>query len=435
MAFQVGGGDDWVHLGTAVAPEDQFRAERNIVRLGDLALVSHSFDIETIKSPGALVNEITHWRTELGANSRYLFQEQMNIERWSSHGMFMESPAWRCSLYEKSNDSGRGSAPRPPFFHPDASLFAASLADLTEAWLRFDRQERVTGSQDYLLVIPDRRAWFTEFDREEEQVVVTINNNHRSAELFCAFSGDEAGGGKRRGVATFSSSSVAFDFPPDLNSVEFYLLTRDGEVLDTFSETAYGRRWGKSVLRRNRPDLSRGELHAALLSGETDTVEFKSAIDCSQRDTKSFELIETATAFANTSGGAIYVGISDHAEPVGVSTILKKRYAGTAQGDYDKMKKLYVDDLRKLLTEGIAPSLSVEFEWLDVANLPILRIRVPCSESDVYATVENGQFYLRAGATNRKVRGDDMLDLMARRRPVESNLAQMVYRNRQGGIY
>jgi hypothetical protein len=380
------------------------------------------------------VKEITHWRAVLEVPNSFPFQEHLNVLSWSSHTQFFEQPAWVLSLYEKSNDGGNGNGPNAPFFNAEVPLFAASLTDLTEHWLRFDRRERNTGSQEYLLVLPDSRGWFTAFHRDDEQVHVTVSHNG-DHKVFCAYSGDSARGKKSRAVKPISGLSAVFDFPSDLNSIEFFLLTDDGEVLDTFRENAYGHNWGESVLRQHRTSLPSGHLQEALLSGEMDTVEFKSGIDCAPRDTKSLELIQTATAFANTSGGAIYIGISDNAEPKGIAVPLKKRYAAPAQGEIEKMKELYVRDLRKLLDEGITPVVNYEFEWLEIALQPILEIRVSRSENVVHSVVENGQIYLRAGATNRKVRGDDMLDLMARRRSAESNLTQMVYRSRQGGIY
>jgi ATP-dependent DNA helicase RecG len=48
-----------------------------------------------------------------------------------------------------------------------------------------------------------------------------------------------------------------------------------------------------------------------ILNGENDTVEFKSNFNT--------EVIETLTAFANTKGGSVYIGISDNGNIPGVT--------------------------------------------------------------------------------------------------------------------
>ncbi len=61
------------------------------------------------------------------------------------------------------------------------------------------------------------------------------------------------------------------------------------------------------------------ELHNIISQGENTTTEFKSSF--------SNETIETITAFANTKGGYVFIGVSDKKEitgtTIGIETILK----------------------------------------------------------------------------------------------------------------
>ena len=57
--------------------------------------------------------------------------------------------------------------------------------------------------------------------------------------------------------------------------------------------------------------LIQKDIHKLITSGESDTVEFKQSFNN--------EVIETIVAFANTSGGSVFIGISNTGKLLGAS--------------------------------------------------------------------------------------------------------------------
>ena len=93
------------------------------------------------------------------------------------------------------------------------------------------------------------------------------------------------------------------------------------------------------------------ELLALIQQGEGQTIEFKTSFQK--------EAIETIVAFANAKGGKVFVGISDHAEIIGVS--LNKE---TLQN--------WINQIKQNTSPSIIPDISVEkIENKKIANIDV----------------------------------------------------------------
>ena len=67
----------------------------------------------------------------------------------------------------------------------------------------------------------------------------------------------------------------------------------------------------KSIISNIEEGMKLKELEKLIVHGESDTVEFKSNFNS--------QTIETLVAFANLKGGAVFIGVSDNGEIIGVS--------------------------------------------------------------------------------------------------------------------
>lgn len=120
-------------------------------------------------------------------------------------------------------------------------------------------------------------------------------------------------------------------------------------------------------------------------NSESQTIEFKSAWND--------EYLKVISAFANSSGGKLIVGLNDRGLPIGLKNV----------------NKLLEDIPNKIRNKlGIIPS--VELEKTD--NYEIIHILI--SPSSVPISY-NGKFYLRSGSTVQELRGKDLADFLIRK--------------------
>src|SRR6056297_608492 len=126
------------------------------------------------------------------------------------------------------------------------------------------------------------------------------------------------------------------------------------------------------------------ELKAIVHKGENKTLEFKERF----KD----EILKTISAFANSSGGTLLVGVKDNGEICGIN--LKD--------------KAYQDIISKVLNRtGIAP----EYEKVEVDDRFVLAITVKKSQIPI---AFDGRYYKRVGNTTRVMNFDELKQFFQR---------------------
>ena len=125
------------------------------------------------------------------------------------------------------------------------------------------------------------------------------------------------------------------------------------------------------------------ELHNIISQGENTTTEFKSSF--------SNETIETITAFANTKGGTVVIGISD-----------KKEITGTTIG---------IETILKVTNEiktKTSPALYPDIETLIVENKELLIIYL--QEYPIKPVSFKGRYFKRVGASNHVMQAEEIAE-------------------------
>jgi ATP-dependent DNA helicase RecG len=118
---------------------------------------------------------------------------------------------------------------------------------------------------------------------------------------------------------------------------------------------------------------------------ETQNVEFKS----NWRD----EYLKVISAFSNSDGGVLYVGLDDDGKPVEVK----------------KIRKLLEDIPNKIRNKlGVIPSVEVEnYEDKEVIKITVRSQAAPISY--------DGRYYLRSGSTNLELQGNELVDFLLKK--------------------
>jgi hypothetical protein len=123
----------------------------------------------------------------------------------------------------------------------------------------------------------------------------------------------------------------------------------------------------------------------------------------SQRGGKLRGVIADICAFANTNGGAIYIGVpaDPHKPPIGVAA-----------------PKSAMDSLRKAVQKQITPPIEVTFAVHDTNKVKVVQINVPRGDDLPYAVDEN-KIYVRVESETVQAVRDEIVDIIRRQTIVE----------------
>lgn len=405
------GSEKWEHYSTTMHlwPTD------GLLRLGEaefdrVKLKERKFDLAQLESTESPFGNLIQWWNKENQNVNYVLNgnNRFFVEHYDSLNDWREEPCWVIRL--SSNPASSGSS--IPFYDEsflstDKQFFAVDFWELARRWSNNPRPQPQLEVGVYYLVLPDKRLWLGRCELHGEELDMTVHAS-KLDNCSCVVRYRDIRNSQVTHIHNINSGEFVIPVVRFMKAIDIWLL-RGTEVTDHYheDENSFGSR--RSVLYPDRAlsDPSFAELGSALKTGETDQIEFKEWIAAKPKDKKSKELLETATAFSNLKGGNIFIGVTNNAEPVGVTKPLYKNYGAKFSGDEDKMLAAYISDLKTMLIEGIERGIKPTFEVIHIAGEPIVRIYIPQGGDQPYSIVTSGEIYVRAGATNRKRRPSD----------------------------
>ncbi len=128
--------------------------------------------------------------------------------------------------------------------------------------------------------------------------------------------------------------------------------------------------------------------------GETDTTEFKECIRFDDKK-KAAELVKTVISFANTTGGTIFIGVTDDAEIEGIEAHIPhdKRKAETFQSNY-------FSRIRSLLQQKLNRIPAIEIRHKRIGDKTVFIIHVAEGGAKPYFNVQTNEIFVRRGASD-----------------------------------
>lgn len=282
----------------------------------------------------------------------------------------------------------RGGHPIEPFAAVDAPLFPGPY-EVMRGWTGVDvsRYNQFTGS--IVLLLPDYSAKIDELRLTSDALTIKLNvletNLARIAgKLYCEKFGEKI---VQKDVAfATASATVPLGFIPDW--WQFYILSKDtGGILDYRKVHAS---W-PSLPTGVYVEVGSADLEEIIKRGENDQVEFKR--DLSNRE----DLLETVTAFANTEGGSILVGVDDN---------------GTVVGTYEKK---FEERVQSMVSDSCEPAPKIRIEKKELRTRSLYVVQVPEGDEKPYNLRHRG-FYVRAGSTDRLASRIEMDRMYAERK-------------------
>jgi hypothetical protein len=239
-----------------------------------------------------------------------------------------------------------------------------------------------------LVVLPDTRGRITAAEWSGDTLSLEAEVNVDSELLETQVNVGTGGESVTLSTERVSAASQ-WDIPAEATMVDAFLVHTDGTLLSFLQLTRgehYTAHGGKLSVRE--------QAEVDLRAGESDRIEYKPFVE--PTDQKEWELIETIVAFANTSGGRLYVGVNNAGIPVGEAQMRK-----VIKTDIDNALHVLATRIKELIQERTKPGLSISVEPLSIFGSWIIVVDVPAGERGPYSTIQN-DVYIRKGASNFK---------------------------------
>jgi hypothetical protein len=141
-------------------------------------------------------------------------------------------------------------------------------------------------------------------------------------------------------------------------------------------------------------------LEEALKLGENENIEFKRAIstDTDRGGNTENELLKSITAFANTTGGVIFLGVDDNGHAKGLQL-------GAKQRDQLELK------IRQLVRNHITPTPPIQVSFHPISETSVVAA-VAVGRGDAPAYLFHGAIYVRYGSSDVQAQPNDLQRLI-----------------------
>jgi hypothetical protein len=275
-----------------------------------------------------------------------------------------------------------------------------------------DLRPGVDGRVGWLTIrLPECRAQLAETRHENGILSITVTGSHTSlkgAVLKGAYWRADEIGQFEHEVLVDKPSEVPV--PHDAHGLELFVLSPNGEILDSHVEATNRQPLRPRVLRWASHHGLEAVRHA-LQTGEGVHAEFKPFV--TPRDKKEREILETIVAFANTAGGLLVIGISDRCTVVGVErelhAVVEKSGRSIDEGVDD-----YIGELRKRVADALNRSVPLQIVPVEIDGHTVVAVFVPRGAETPYCLREGNEIRVRRGANNVKPDPDLELPLLVR---------------------
>lgn len=341
--------------------------------------------------------QIQHGYFSLG---EYKLESPISNSRWAREKlplrnlyMPLAGYVWTTPFQDHQNSMhGELLVPKQPFY--------PNLHEAVKDWLALPifQENGDFRKGEIILLLPETRAYFEDAIPQDNSIDLCIAGaeaDNLSLEVTGAWWDDA-------GIHHFSecvaSGRALLHVPAEAKRLDYVLVDSDGTVYDYQQETEFHHTGlGRSHKKRNESTLA-NIVRRACHAGEGPEIEFKPFIR--PGNDKLYEVVKTVVAFANTSGGRIFLGINDGCELEGIH----KSLAELTKGKVDEAACIrYLGEMRGKIRDELRNDVQMDFHQVSIDGCWIAVIEVSeAKEKPVTTRREEQSLYIRRGASNTK---------------------------------
>lgn len=157
----------------------------------------------------------------------------------------------------------------------------------------------------------------------------------------------------------------------------------------------------KSRIDLSHKEPSNEEVQELILSGESDTVEFKSTLRYDLRSKEvnkklEYVIAKTIAAFLNSEGGNLFIGVDDNQNILGLIDDI----ATLSKSNIDGFELHLIEIINKYIGAGLTSHIKISFPTVE--DLRICRVKISKSGKPVFIQYEGKEdFFVRSGCSSQ----------------------------------
>ncbi|MEQ9106323.1 MAG: DUF262 domain-containing protein [Limnobacter sp.] len=157
----------------------------------------------------------------------------------------------------------------------------------------------------------------------------------------------------------------------------------------------------KSRIDLSHKEPANEEVQELILSGESDTIEFKSTLRYDLRSKEvnkklEYVIAKTIAAFLNSEGGNLFIGVDDNQNILGLSDDIST----LSKSNTDGFELHLVEIINKFIGAGLTSHIKISFPTVE--DVRICRVKVSKSGKPVFIQYEGKEdFFVRSGCSSQ----------------------------------
>lgn len=258
-----------------------------------------------------------------------------------------------------------------------------------------------------VFLLPETRGFIDHFRWETDTLELQVAGTAAESEKLQVIGAFWSPTGIRQLAAPVTDGLATLQIPSVAQRLELFVLGDSGNVYEHHQEqVAFGPEQCRFL--GARPQLSEivSQVKAAIAKGECVDVEFKVWVDIEgelKGNSKLKQVLQTVAAFANTSGGTVYIGVDDNSDVVGINFELAK---STDKAPDEGNALTYIGSLRTRVNDSLRGAVAVTTALANLDGKWVVMLNVAPSRTSVSIGAEC-ILYARKNATNMKVPPDE----------------------------
>lgn len=258
-----------------------------------------------------------------------------------------------------------------------------------------------------VLLLPETRGFIEDFRWETDTLELQVAGTAASSENLQVIGALWSAAGIKQLASPVTGGRALLNIPSNAQRLELFVLGDSGHVYEHHQEQVdFGTENCRFLGARLQLSEIVSQVKVAVAKGEGVDVEFKSWVDIEgelKGNSKLKQVLQTVAAFANTSGGTVFIGVDDNSDVVGINIELAK---STNKAPDEGNARSYIGALRTRVNDSLRGPVAVTTALADLDGKWVAMLNVASSQTLVSIGTEC-IFYARKGATNAKIPPDE----------------------------